>query len=371
VVGKPEEKAVLTIGGQEFRDWESVMVRHAVGEQPPYRFRFTCSEAVPIANNFAALQIVPGDDCTVTLAGELAITGKVSTRQVYYDKRRHYVEIQGATKSEVLAKSSPVTKTMEHKDVTYDQLAKSLLKAYNIPFKVEGGEIKPLKFPRVSLMHGLSTFDHLDLYGRNVGVKFTSDPEGSFVALVGPGEDSEDTLIEGENILVGREIIYSAALASDMPGITQGPGDDKKSGAAVTHMPFWTQSIQQFTGSANQFAPFVIPMELPTVDKQHMEGRTSSERDWMSMDQVTVFITVYGWLRPSGGLWKRFQTVHVKSPMLVMDNELKVKSATFTQDSAEGTKTVLECVNRLSDLPQLENPGPSRGDSSTSGSAAP
>jgi len=341
MVGKAEEQAVLTIKGQEYRDWESVMVRRALNEQPPFRFRFTCSEAIPIATNFAALQIMPGDDCTVTLAGELAISGKVSTRQVYYDKRRHYVEIQGSTYTEVLAKSSPVTKTMEHKDVTFEQLAKSLLKPFNIPFKIEGGQIPQIKFPRVSLMHGLSVFDHLDLYGRSVGVNFTSDAQGSFVACVAP-TGGGDTLIEGENILVGREIIYAPSMEGAAPAISQETGNNKKWGADVSHVPYQTQDLQQFT---KQFSPFVIPMELPTADKKHMEGRASTERNWKEDDRVTVFCTVYGWLKPSGGLWDRNKKVHVKSPMLVMDMELKTKSVTFTQDGAEGSKTVLELCN--------------------------
>jgi len=134
MVGKATEQAVLIVNGQRFLDWESVMVRHALREVPPYRFRFTCSEAMPLASNFGKLQIKPGDKCEVHLAGIKAISGKVSTRQVYYDKRRHYIEIQGATFTLDLSGSSPITKTMEHKDVTFEQLARSLLKPFNIPF---------------------------------------------------------------------------------------------------------------------------------------------------------------------------------------------------------------------------------------------
>jgi prophage tail gpP-like protein len=338
-----DEKCVLIVNGKEFRDWESIMVRHAIREVPPYRFRFTCSEGLPISKNFAVMQIKPGDVCTVYLAGQLAITGKVSTRQVYYDKRRHHVEIQGATHTLDLSGSSPVTKTMEHKDVTFDQLAKTLLKPYGIPFKVEGGQIPQIKFPRVALMHGVSVFDHLDLYARSLGLSFTSDPQGSFVALVGNGQaGGGDTLIEGKNILIGREIIYNPAMESATPQIVQGPGSDKQNGAAVSHQPFSSQEMQQLGKS---FMPFVLPMELPLIDKQHMKGRGQTERDWQADDQITVFCTVYGWKKPSGGLWERDKMIHVTSPMLIMDMDLRVKSATFTQDNNEGTRTTLELMN--------------------------
>ena len=74
---KPEETAILTVNGAEYRDWESVMVRHSLKEHPYYTYRFTCSEGMPLAQNWAALRIVPGMECSVTLAGILAITGLV------------------------------------------------------------------------------------------------------------------------------------------------------------------------------------------------------------------------------------------------------------------------------------------------------
>jgi hypothetical protein len=59
MVGKPTEQAVLIINGIEYRDWETVMVRHAMMEQPPYRFRVTCSEGMPLPANWAVMQIKP------------------------------------------------------------------------------------------------------------------------------------------------------------------------------------------------------------------------------------------------------------------------------------------------------------------------
>jgi prophage tail gpP-like protein len=343
MVGLPTEQAVLTIKGQEFRDWETVLVRHALQEVPAYRFRFTCSEGVPIANNWATLQIKPGDDCTITLAGLLAFTGKVSTRQVYYDKSRHYIEIQGGCPPIDLAGASVVSKTMEMKNVGFEQIVQQVIKPFNFPWKVEGGSIPAIKFPRVSFMHGLSAYDTLDLYARNVGVKLTSDETGALVGHVG-SSGSGDALIEGQNILVGREIIYDPAMESSAPAVTHGTGSDQKWGADVASVPYLGKEMDNL---AKRYMPFVIPMELPTPDKEHLQGRTQSEYNWQQEDQITVFCTVYGWLTSGGTLWKRGDKYHVKSPMLIMDMDLQAKSVTFTQDNNEGTRTTLELCNDL------------------------
>jgi prophage tail gpP-like protein len=292
-------------------------------------------------NNWATLQIKPGDTCQVYLAGILAISGKVSTRQVFYDKARHHIEIQGATFTLDLSGASAITKTMEFKDVTFDQFARSLLKPFGIPYKVEGGQTPQFKFPRISMPHGVSVFDLLDQHARNIGISFTSDAEGAFVAIAGPN-GGNDTVTESINILEGREIIYNPAMETSAPAIAQTTGSDKKWGADVSHVPFVTQEMQSL---AKSYMPFAIPMELPTIDQDHMKGRAQTERNWQAEDQITAIITTYGWLRPSGGLWYRDQIVHVKSPMLILDMDLTAKSVTFTQDNATGTRTTLELCN--------------------------
>jgi prophage tail gpP-like protein len=351
MVGKASEQAILVVNGQKFRDWETVFVRHALREQPPYHFRFTCSEQLvdgklgSFEGNFAKLQIKPGDECQIYLAGQLAISGKVSTRQVFYDARRHYIEIQGATWTLDLSGASIVSKTMEYKDVTFDQFARAVLKPFpNIEYKVEGGQTPQMKFPRISIPHGLSVFDSLDLYARTIGISFTSDPTGNFVAIAGPS-GGRDEVVEGVNILEGREVIFNPAMETSAPAISQGAGSDKKWGSDVSHAPFLTEEMKNFSKS---YMPFAIPMEAPLIDPEHMKGRIGTERKFNAEDQITVFAKVYGWLRPSDGkLWYRDQIVHCKSPMLIMDQDLIAKSVTFTQDNQSGTTTVLELCNEL------------------------
>jgi len=353
-----QDQAILVVNGQEYRDWQTIMVRRAIAEQPPFIYRFTCSEATPIAKNFRTLQIKPSDVCKVYLGGELAITGNVMSRQVYYDKARHYIEIMGGTTTEVLASASPVTKTMEMKDVTFEQICRQCLKPFGIPLKIVG-QLSQIKFSRVSFSHGLSVFDHLDLYGRAVNARFTSDSQGSFVVLA-PGSSTSDgdTLTEGIDILVGRELIYNPSMATSTPQAGQGPGSDKKSGPEVSHKPFFSQEMQNFSDT---YMPFTIPFELPTSDNQMLQGRGQTERDMNALDQITVFATVNGWKNRSGRLWDRDKKVRVNSPMLMMDGsiELKTKSVTFTQDVATGTRTTLELCNEnalTGQTPQATNP---------------
>jgi prophage tail gpP-like protein len=347
----PEEVAILRVNGVDYKDWESVMVRNAKKERPPYHARFTCSEGSPIAKNWAVLQIKPGDKCTIILAGIPAFNGTVETRQVFYDAKRHYIEIQCATFTE-LQTSSIIHPTMEWKNKTFKQIGQDVLNHFGIKLTFEGGSEPNYKFPRVSAHHGESVQDFLDVLGRSlsqetgVPISFTSNVEGEFVVITGPSGGS-DTVEEGKNILEGREIIYRPSAASSAPAILgQGPGSAKKWGAPVTSLPFFTKTAAGMFPKSPPSA--VVFNELPTSEREVLKGRGTSESMFSLEDQITVFVTVQGWLRFSrAGLWYRNQEVNVKSPMLMMkgNEELRARAVTFMQDNRSGTRTTLELRN--------------------------
>jgi prophage tail gpP-like protein len=346
---KPSEIAVLSVNGQLYQDWETVMVRHAKQDVPFFYFRFTCSEGMPLSKNFAKLQIRPGDYCTITLAGQPAFAGFVHTRQVFYSGKQHHIEIQGCSQVMELSYSSVVHKTMENNNMTIEQHIRNLLKPFpKIQFKIEGGKLPTIKFPRLSMSPGTTVMEAIEIPLRALGgIDLTSNVKGDLVAVVGKGSDT-DTVTEGIDILEGREIIYQPGYQSGLYGIGQAPPGDQQSGTQGAHEKFH-KNIGEAMNSLAQATPGVIPLEIPAFLKGFLAGRTNADRDWQNKDWVTVFITLQGWLRRDGKLWDRNQQVRVKSPMLIMDGslDLSVKSATFTQENQTGSRTVLELCNPL------------------------
>jgi prophage tail gpP-like protein len=333
---------ILEINGQLYRDWETVSVKIQILDNPQRSFRFTCSEGIPLVKNFALLRIRPGDICMVRLAGIPVVYGYVNTRQVFYDANRHYIEIQGVGKTDNLSYAGVAHKTMEFKNVNYEQYARALLKPVipKINLIVKGGALPQMKFPRLSVAHGTSIMEALEMPLRALGnVQFGSTAMGDLVAHVAPTPGG-DVLVEGKNILEGREIIFNPAMAEKVFSPGQQPGTDKKYGGAAN-----LEVAKKVMEGLNMYRPHIMPLEIPSFSENHLKGRTNMEQGVQDNDQVTVFATVHGWLKPSGGLWEEGKTVKVISPMLIMDDELKIKSATFTQDNAHGSRTVLECVN--------------------------
>jgi len=353
-----EQIAVLEINGVKYDDWETIMVRHAEEEGPFYTFRFTCSEGMPLANNFAKLQIRPGDVCQVTLAGQEAVNGWVSTRQVFYDSQRHYVEIQGASNVQGLAYTSAITKTMEFKDVTFEKYARALLKPTGINLLIRNGVLPQIKFPRISIAHGMSIMEALEIPLRNLGhFAFTSNPQGDLVINAkGQGASSGAVFIEGKNIIEGREIIINVGAARDYYSSGQRTGNDKTNGSNSARVH--SDDTQGVDAKFDDYSPSLAVPDMP-VDKQMVNNRSKLDLDMMKQDQVTVFVTVWGWLQPNGQLWKQGYPYTVKSPMLLMtgSEKLNAKSVTFTQDNARGTRTQLELCNDAAWYPHVPAKG--------------
>src|SRR4249919_412410 len=92
----PINVAKLIVDGREYVDWETISVKQELHGNPPQTARFTCSEGSPLVDNWMSQQIMPGQSCQVILSGQLAFNGKVYSRQVFVDARRHQIEIQCA-----------------------------------------------------------------------------------------------------------------------------------------------------------------------------------------------------------------------------------------------------------------------------------
>jgi|SRR5215472_5785434 len=351
---KPQEVAVLIVNGELYRDWESVMVRHSIGDQHFAWFRFTCSEGIPLVKNFAKLRIKPGDRVSITLAGILVIeNGVVYSRQVSYAATTHHIEIQGVSYSHVLSEGSVVHKTGEWKNASFQQIAQAVMQPYGVSLRMLGS-MPSNPFRRVHLPMGIPAFPFIEQLGRQRGIVFGSDGKPDLIATTGDfALGSGDAVIEGWNILEAREILtVFGSPEGFLATMSQQTGGDNLSMAAAAHQVF--ARVAQ-TGSLSGVANTILTTAEVPGGIPDMRDRNSQE-DWKrNLESIQLFITVQGWLKPSGGLWEIMMQVYVRSPMLIMDQSLLCKTVTFTQDSQSGTRTTLELVNKIGSRSSFES----------------
>jgi hypothetical protein len=97
-------------------------------------------------------------------------------------------------------------------------------------------------------------------------------------------------------------------------------------------------------GSAPVYSHKITPAEQPVWNEAELQKRAASEALWHEGAVIEVNITVQGWKKPNGDLWRIGEVYKVSSPMIALDEPLACETATFTQDRAAGTLTTLKMV---------------------------
>jgi len=366
-------RAVVEIDGTQYYEWETVAVRLAIFEKPANTFRFTCSEASPPGQDWAAMRIIPGQKCTIFLDGYVAITGEVVTRQVYYDANQHTVEIQGQGLAGRLAEANVVSQTHEWNKITFNQLARVICSPFGIG--CVGSAVKDKVFDRISANPSETYWELLERHARATATPMGETTTGQ-LALNPQGGGA--SAIEGSNILIGREVIHSLkAVGEGMEGgdfttTGQRPGTDDSWGAEANQVHAEAPPITSDFGKG--FLPKVGMHEIPGWSTDALKDRSKFEGNFADTLQIWVTCTLLGWQRngtlpPQGGLWTPGQPVSVYSPMLIMySRTLKLKAVTFTQDNQSGTRSTVELVNSLALGGEPgAGPGPSGASDATGG----
>jgi prophage tail gpP-like protein len=333
------EKAVVTVRGIQLQDWETVWVQLRWGEAWD-EFRFTMAERGP-PTPWALLQFFPGDSCSITLGGYLAITGYIISRQVSYDSTNHAVQLWGATQTYFATKSSAYTKTNSFDGQTYGQIVRALFKPYPVTVVDKGiPNNEPLK--QVQVQQGESNWDMAERLGRQLGVIISTNKDAEIILVWPHAGDGGGSLIEGVNILKCQAIGSMQHTKRRFFVPSQKAGSDESSGKEATQILGKAQSNVQAIESLQ-----VTPSETPLQANPPADARAQQERKWADTSIFEAHVTVQGWenttiVGGTGDLWRPGSVVNLVSPMIPWDGPMGIKSATFTQDSKSGTLTTLE-----------------------------
>src|SRR5262245_16441075 len=172
----PAETAVLNVGGLTFDAWESVWVQHRWSDSFQ-AFRFTAAEDDKMPENWTKAKFKPCDKCTITLGGQLAITGHILSRQTAYNETSHSVQLIGKSLTVWSAQSSVDTKTGNFDGMSFEQIARKVLQPYPCGVK-KIGKLDDTPFESCQAQKGETIWDFLENLARPRGIVLGSDVEG-------------------------------------------------------------------------------------------------------------------------------------------------------------------------------------------------
>jgi prophage tail gpP-like protein len=339
-------RAEITIDGQKFRDWTSIEAYDAPMEDTCRHFRFSCTEGSPAPKVMSNMRIKPGQECSITLAGEKFLSGFVNYREAVIDAYRHGVLIAGRGKTQDLIDSSVIfskDQKGQHKNMTFQEISEKLLKDYGIQLKIfNPSDEMQKKFENYQLQPGETAFNAIERMARMRKITLAEDEQGNLIAYGKPKEGGGETLEEGKNIKrASCRIIdwqnYSQVLYL---GQTQG-GTNNKQGE--WGRPIAQVEAQESDGTTKRNRPIQM---MPEHTEQDIKARTTNE-NWNNVRfRIDCEITVTGWTAGDGGkLWEAGNQAMVKAPSLILSEKLAIKRVCFTQDNARGTETTMNLSN--------------------------
>jgi len=336
-VPDPEEVATIVVGGARYDDWETVYVQLRWRDWFP-TFQFTAAERDPNPPLWERIQFAPPDPCAIYLGGQLAITGNILRRQTAYDKGSHSVQLWGVGRTFWAGRAS-IIPTQDFSGLTLLEVAQRLCKKFGIQV-LPIGKLDQTKFKTLENEPGETVFAFIERLARPRGAVFAADHLGNFLLIGDHSWQPIWNLIEGKNILRMQSIISVEGTFKDIRTQGQSGGDDQQHGTKSSELEGFSEGFEKMP-----YSPLLVPAEQPVWGQGELMTRARNEDIFIRGNYITANVTVQGWLRGGSTLWLPGDKVTVDSPMAMFVNqELKIQSATFTQDRESGTLTLLELV---------------------------
>lgn len=351
--------ATIKANDQLYTAWESVMVRRDYDTAISV-FEFSAAENAYGPDN-QNLKLGPGDKVEITLGGVKVLTGRITTRSVAFDHQSHQVVLAGRSLMQEALVSSVKVVQGNYNATTFEQATRAVLQPHGINLVMQNAPaIASKPFKNLAVQYGETCLEFISRIAMMRGLILTDDADGNLIAGQADASAAPDAaLVQGVNILRGTGKLDDQSVVGKMAAVSQQPGDDSN----------WPPRDRSATlTDSNSLYPnrlHLFVSEHPG-DNEDLVARVQYEKNRSNWPSVQCSFTVAGWKKADGSLWWPAKFVSIYCPMIFPTQTgkftLGINSCTYSQDSQNGTTTVLEMV-----LPDLLTGQPTSHISDVSG----
>ena len=119
----PDQIATIVANGQTYAYWTSVEIERSVGDGISH-MTFTSAEISQNSESWANLKLGLWTKCQGYLGGQLAISGQIESRQVYYNKDTHSVQLVIMSFAQELTSSTVKASPGQYSNTKFADIAK-------------------------------------------------------------------------------------------------------------------------------------------------------------------------------------------------------------------------------------------------------
>ena len=327
------DELTLTIDGTEYSGWESVAITTGIlfGAS---KFQVTVSERW--AQQPTPWQIKLFQAADLYIDGAPVLAGFVEGYSPSIAKNAHPVRISGRSKACDFIDCMPDLAS-NFNDQTLDQIAKAAAAPFGLTPLIQCPMGDP--FPPAVLDKTETAHSFIERLARMRSVLVTDDDKTGNPVLTqaGLGGAAGVDLIEGVNILYADAELNCQDRYKTYVVLAQTP-EAYDDGEATPVVDVQGSATDSGVPWARRFAEHAEEAANETV--------ASARAKWRMLHNFGMgtgaTIGVQGWHKlPGGDLWKKNQTVYVKSPSLEIDRQLLIGEVRFLKDDTQGTRTEL------------------------------
>lgn len=327
-------EVTLAIDGENFSGWKSISIRRGI-EQISGTFELGITDRW--AGQSKPWPIRPGGSCTVSIDGELVITGYVDAVFPQFDATQHGITVIGRDKTGDLVDCSAIHGSGEWRDRRLINIARDLAKPFGVEVfeDVEAGSVSK----KWSIQEGETVFEALDRAARMRGVLLVVDAKGNLHITRAGSERVSTSLDQGQNVKAGTgnfrfDDRYSEYICK---------GQDIGSNFSTAG-----QNASPKPGVANdkevrRYRPLIV-----IAEEFANAGKLGTRALWEAAVRlgrsIRPMITVQGW-RHASGLWVPNRLVRCNLPFFNIKDDMLIVSVEYLLNEG-GTVCNLELCRR-------------------------
>lgn len=258
------------------------------------------------------------DECRVVIDDENVIDGFVDRVDLSFGDNT----IAGRDRASALVDCSAILDNWTFRQATVVDIARKLCAPFGIGVSVQD-DLELLPAPRkVVVSPGETAFTVIAAAAKAAGVMVVSDGAGGILITRAGTQRASQSLIEGVNILPESSSSHDATSRYSRYVVsTQFGGTDNASGPNA-------RSRAEATDSGVRRTSRVLYVQPPNgLTAKYASQYADWEARMRAAQSQSATVQVHGWKQSDGALWPLNALVHVKSPRLRLDGDMRISQA--------------------------------------------
>jgi prophage tail gpP-like protein len=319
------EVVTITAGGGTYSAFEEVTV-HAAFNKAARSFTFEAAAELGASATNSIFAV--GTDITISLNGDLVLTGYVDCREPSFAAKKAIISVSGRSKSADLIDGSAEHDTgyFENKDPL--EIGQEVSSEYEPKWETDQ---QLDKVEQYQLTPGETCYRCVEKLARQQGMTITGTAEGNAKITKAGSNRQGGSLIEGQNILSGTAHHNGSNRHSKITVRGQRPFDHGDDNVQI-------EATEQDSAVKRHRTIVIVQDEDTTKDRA--KKRAKNRKDRAAGNALKATIAVQGFHDDGGQLWEPGNLVWTESPFLDIAQDMLIESVDYKQNDGGSIATL-------------------------------